>query len=146
MTEDGVLYYDANHELQNKRKFFETLENMSQPVLVKEIKMQIRQKKELMKRVEELEKLIIQDNNILKGNAGKGDTKEVEKEKKIISKQFDEAFHISPSPKRMNKTYSRAISKKPSFPHHAFSLSEWLLEYWIFEINLLYTLLFTLYM
>ena len=94
MAENGVLYYDANHQLQNERTFLETLENMSQPELVREINLQ-----EIMKRVEELEKLIVQDNNIVEGNADKSDTKEVEKEKKILSEQFDEAFHILPAPK-----------------------------------------------
>ena len=94
MAENGVLYYDANHQLQNERTFLRKLENMSQPELVREINLQ-----ELMKRVEELEKLIVQDNNIVEGNADKSDTKEVEKEKKILSEQFDEVFHISPAPK-----------------------------------------------
>ena len=94
MAENGVLYYDANHQLQNERTFLRKLENMSQPELVREINFQ-----ELMKRVEELEKLIVQDNNIVEGNADKSDTKEVEKEKKILSEQFDEAFHISPAAK-----------------------------------------------
>ena len=98
MTGDEVLYYDANDERQNEKKLFETLENMSQPFLVREIKLQIREKKDVMKRVEELEKLIAQANGILKGNTGQVDAKEVEKEKKIISEQFDEAFRISQSP------------------------------------------------
>ena len=93
-AENRVLYYDANHHLQNERKFLGKFENMSQPELVREINLQ-----ELIKRVDELEKLIIQDNNIVKCDAGQGDTTEVEKEKKILSEQFDEVFHISPAPK-----------------------------------------------
>ena len=100
MTGDEALYYDANNERQNEKKYFETLENMSQPILVREIKLQIRQKKEVMKRVEELEKLIYQANSMLKGNTGQVDAKEVEKEKKIISEQFDEAFRTSQSPNK----------------------------------------------
>ena len=99
MAENRVLYYDTNHQLQNERMSLETLKNISQRELVREINLQ-----ELMKRVEELEKLIVQDNKILKGNAGKGATNEVEKEKKILSEQFDELFHISPAPQMNEQT------------------------------------------
>ena len=82
-----------------------------------------------MKRIEELEVLII-------GDPKSNDTKwarSVKWDKNVRSKQFDEAFDITMNCDKMGKTYSRASSTQTllseeeqprHFPEHAFSLSE----------------------
>ena len=133
LSDNGPLYYNNNREQRAKKRFFDGLDIMSQPALIKEIKVQVNQKKDLMRRIEELERLILLENNI-RGKSNAASDQDVEHEKRIISQQFDQAFNIT-SPKKMDKTYAtrnlKTRSKKMDwseqsahFPEHAFSLSE----------------------
>lgn len=108
LCNNGTLFYDTNRELRAKGRFFNALDTMPRLTLIEEIKSQINQKKSLIKRVEELEKIIISEDK----NPNEK-IREVDRNKKIRSKQFDEAFDIT-SPK-LNKTYSRAVSKQLLF-------------------------------
>ena len=119
---------DDEDDLYNDRKFFKELEDMSKEELFDELRIQAQQKTNLLRRIEELEILIIGDPKL---NDGKW-AQSVKWDKKVRSKQFDEAFDITLNSEKMGKTYSRAsstqtlLSEKQSkhFPEHAFSLSE----------------------
>ena len=113
-----------------RNNFNQSLDGMSRQELIDELKHHSQQKAHLMKRIEELETLIVGDPSM---NAGQGKwAQSVKWDKQVRSKQFDEAFDITMNSEKMGKTYSRAsstqtlLSEKQSkhFPEHAFSLSE----------------------
>ena len=124
VSDDEDTFYDTRGD----RKFFKELEDMSREELFDELRIQAQQKTNLLRRIEELEILIIGDSKL---NDGKW-AQSVKWDKKVRSKQFDEAFDITMNSEKMGKTYSRAsstqtlLSEKESkhFPEHAFSLSE----------------------
>ena len=124
------MYYDTNGDLKEQSRFFGELDVMSRQELMDEVKAHAQQKTNLMKRIEELEVLIIGDPKFNE-NHGKW-AQSVKWDKNIRSKQFDEAFDITMKADKMGKTYSRASSSQTllseeqsrHFPEHAFSLSE----------------------
>ena len=87
---------------------------MSRSTLIEEIKSHIQQKKNLIKRIEDLEKIIISEEKSTKDKISSN--QEVDRNKQIMSKQFDEAFDIpTQHSNKLNKTYSRTVSRQILF-------------------------------
>jgi len=86
---------------------------MPRSTLIEEIKLHINQKKNLIKRIEELEKIILSEEKNSKEKVSSNP--EVDRNKQIMSKQFDEAFDIASPSNKLNKTYSRTVSKQLLF-------------------------------
>ena len=130
MSSDEDIFYDTQSDLKGRNNFYQSLDGMSRQELIEELKHHSQQKAYLMKRIEELETLIVGDPS-MNGGHGKW-AQSVKWDKQVRSKQFDEAFDITMNSEKMGKTYSRAsstqtlLSEKQSkhFPEHAFSLSE----------------------
>ena len=80
---------------------------MSRSTLIEEIKRHIQQKKNMIKRIEDLEKIIMSEEKSTKDKISSN--QEVDRNKQIMSKQFDEAFDITSHSNKLNKTYSRQV-------------------------------------
>ena len=101
LHDDGPLFLDTHRELQSERRFFEELDSMSRFDLIDKIKVSEDIIKDLREQIGGASKLIFEQNKIV--NSGDSANQEVVEhiskvEKKILSKQFDEAFQIT-SPK-----------------------------------------------
>ena len=119
LGDDGALYYDMHRALRAEGRFIDALDNMSRIALIDQIKLFVRHNKNMMKRIDALEKLILRGDHT--GKPNEHQSLEVKKrittqEKKIISKQFDEAFNITPPNRRLNKTFHVS--------DHSFNLSD----------------------
>ena len=113
LFKNGTSYYDTNRELRARSRFFNELDTMPRSTLIEEIKLHINQKKNLIKRIEELEKIILSEEKNSKEKVSSNP--EVDRNKQIMSKQFDEAFDIASPSNKLNKTYSRTVSKQLLF-------------------------------
>ena len=93
------LNFDNHEEIQNKRK--KELDNISRPVLIEKIMLYERRQKDLMKHIDDLNKLIIKENEIvsISGQSNQEVVRRIGKvEMQRISQKFDEAFRVM-SPK-----------------------------------------------
>ena len=86
---------------------------MPRIILMEEIKNRINREKNLIKRIEALEKIIIREEKHTKEKVPS--SQEVDRNKQIMSKQFDEAFETASSSNKLNKTYSTNVSKQHLF-------------------------------
>lgn len=108
LTDDGPRYFDRIRQLRTEKKYFEELETMSRSALIDQVKQCEEEKKQLWKRNEDLEQLILgmeEELMIIDDEPSQDLTKSMNKyEKHIISQQFDHAFHI-PDSEPLNKTF-----------------------------------------